>query len=352
MIRRRKAVYVVAALLAALCPLTRAADPNESAVPLSFEVSSTTLGPLSSESASRYFGSQRPGYAAVVPIRGPSREYLPLPTSSNMARWFAREFVRSYPGFSGQQQKLLHLESVVKLFAENNALLYYNLQGDPNKPAVLLFAMTQEDAKTMARAYAEFAMLAFRTNLGFAVQDKEKATKEIADLKKKIPEVEQSLKKSQDSLEALGKVVPYRTEQEAVEAMGELNRVRNATQVEIAGIRAKIAAIQKYQHELPSEQGTRLSLMFIEESIALQAAEARKKMATDLRNEASRFVDLKQTVQSATTEKDTLSTRLPQVERELQEARSRQDHISQIKPQVGGAVTIYPVQWTAGPSER
>lgn len=352
MIRCRKEACVLAAFLAALCPLARAADPNEDVVPFSFEVSSTTLGPFLWEMASRYFGSQRPSYAAVVPIRGPSREYLPLPTSSNMARWFVRDFIRSYHGFSGQQQKLLNLKSIENLFVVNNAFLFYNLQGDPNRPAALLFAMTQEDAKTMARAYAQFAMLAFRTNLGFAERDKEKATKEIAALEKKIPEVEQLLKKSQDSLEALGKTVPYRAEQDAVEAIGELNRVRNATQVEIAGIRAKIAAIQKYQHELPTEQVSRLSLMFIEESIALQAAEARKKMATDLCDEASRFVDLKQTVQKTTGEKETLSARLPQVERELREAQSRFDHIKQIKPQVGGAVTIYPVHWTAGPSER
>ncbi len=352
MIRRRKEVCVLAALLAALCPLARAADPNEDVVPLLFEVSSTTLGPFLWEMASRYFGSQRPGYAAVVPIRGPSREYLPLPTSSNMARWFVRDFVRSYQGFSGQQQKLLGLESIGKLFAENNAFLYYNLQGDPNKPAVLLFAMTQEDAKTMARAYAQFAMLAFRTNLGFAERDKENATKEIAALKKKIPEVEQLLKKSQDALEALGKVVPYRTEQEAAEAMGELNRVRNATQVEIAGIRAKIAAIQKYQHELPSEQVSRLSLMFIEESIALQAAEARKRMATDLCDEASRFVDLNQTVQKATAEKETLSKRLPEVEKELERARGSVEYMKQNKPQVGGAITIYPIQWTGRASQN
>ena len=340
---------MLAVILVVICPFARAADPNEGAASLSVETSSFYIGPFSAESAFRYFGSHRPGFAAAVPIRGP-RDYLPLPTSPNMARWFATDFIKSYPGFSGQQRKLLTLDSVGDLFRKDNVYLSYSPQGDPNRPCVLLFGMTQEDAATMARAYAEFAIMAFRTNLGFAEEDVKKTAKELADLQKRIPEVDELLRTSQASLEELRKRVPYRTEEEAMNAVSELDRMNNAALVEIAGIRAKIEAIQRYQQEPPRpEQTARLSLMFIEESIALQAADARRRMAVQLRDEANRFVDLRKTLTKATGEKEILAVRLPDVTRDAQKAPSSVEIIRQKKPQIEGKITIYPVQWAPEP---
>jgi hypothetical protein len=338
---------VLATLVTLVCPLAWAADPNEGVAPLSFELNPTTLGPFASEAAPRYFDSMRPKYVAVVPIKGSSRrEFLPLPTASNLARWFIRDFVRSYQGFSGPQQKLLNLKQIEDLFMGNNEFLFYYLQGDPNQPAVLLYAMSPEDAKTMARAYAQFCMLAYRTNLGFAERDEEKATKGVETLRKELSELEELLRKSQESLDQIRKTTPYRTEQEATQAVGELDRMRNAALVELAGIEAKIAAIQKYQKELPSEQVSRLNAMFVEESIGLFAADARRRTATRLRDEASRFVDLNQTIQKATAQKETRAKRLPQVERELKKAQGSIEYMKQNKPQVGGAIAIHPIQWT------
>jgi hypothetical protein len=350
MLRFARNTWVLVALLAVTCPRARAADPNEGVTPLSFELSSTTLGPFRGDAAPRFFDSLRPKYVAVVPIRASSRrDFLPLPTQSNLARWFIREFVRSYPGFSAAQQRLLNVKNIEDLFMGNNELLYYYLQGDPNQPAVLLYAMSPEDAKTMARAYAQFCMLAYRTNLGFAERDEEKAAKGIAASQKSLSEVEELLRKSQESLEALRKKAPYRTEQEATQAVGELDRMRNAALVELAGIEAKLAAIQKYQKELPSDQVSRLNAMYVEESIGLFAADARRRTATRLRDEASQFVDLNQTVQKATAEKETLSKRLPDIEKMLKRDRDSIEYMKQNKPQVGGAITIHPIQWT-GPA--
>jgi len=343
---------VLATLVTLVCPLAWAADPNEGVAPLSFEMNPTTLGPFASAAASRYFDFMRPKYVAVVPIKAsPRRDFLPLPTQSTLARWFIRDFVRSYQGFSGPQQKLLNLKNVEDLFMGNNEFLFYYGQGDPNQPAVLLYAMSPEDAKTMARAYVQFCLLAYRTNLGFAEKDEEKATKEIEVLRKELSELEELLRKSQESLEQLRKTVPYRTEQEATQAVGELDRMRNAALVELAGIEAKLAAIQKYQKELPSEQTSRLNAMFVEESIGMFAADAKRRTATRLRDEASRFVDLNQTIQKAPAEKETHSKRLPQVERELKQARDSVEYMKQNKPQVGGAIAIHPIQWTV-PASR
>jgi hypothetical protein len=338
---------VLATFVTLVCPLAWAADPNEGVTPLSFELNPTTLGPFASENASRYFDSMRPKYVAVVPIKAsPRRDFLPLPTASNLARWFIRDFVRSYPGFSGPQQKLLNLKNIEDLFMGNNEFIYYYLQGDPNQPAVLLYAMSPEDAKTMARAYTQFCMLAYRTNLGFAERDEEKATKEVEVLRKELSELEELLRKSQESLDQVRKTAPYRTEQEATQAIGELDRMRNATLVELAGIEAKLAAIQKYQKELPSEQVSRLNAMFVEESIGMFAADARRRTATRLRDEASRFVDLNQTIEKATAEKKRHLTRLPYAEKEVKQAQGSAEYMKQNKPQVGGAITIHPIQWT------
>jgi hypothetical protein len=353
MLRLARNTCVLVALLAVTCPRARAADPNEGVTPLSFEVSSTTLGPFSSDTAQRFFDSLRPKYAAVVPIRASARrDFLPLPTASNLARWFIQDFVRSYQGFSDAQQRLLHVKNIEDLFMGNNDLLFYYLHGDPNQPGVLLYAMSPEDAKTMVRAYAQFCMLAYRTNLGFAERDAEKATKDMAAVQKGLSEADELLRKSQASLEGLRKKAPYRTEQEATQAVGELDRMRNAALVELAGIEAKLAAIQKYQKELPAEQASRLNAMYVEESIGMFAADARRRTATRLRDEASQFVDLNQAVQKATSEKETHLRAQPEVEQRLKRTRGSVEYMKQNKPQVGGAITIHPIQWTNAASQN
>jgi len=89
--------------------------------------------------------------------------------------------------------------------------------------------------------------------------------------------------------------------------------------------------------------------MFIEESIALQAADARRRMAVQLRDEANRFVDLRKTLTKATGEKEILAVRLPDVTRDAQKAPSSVEIIRQKKPQIEGKITIYPVQWAPEP---
>ena len=64
-----------------------------------------------------------------------------------------------------------------------------------------------------------------------------------------MSEVDQLTETTQKSLDNLAKTVAYRTESEAQAAIGELDRMLNAAQVEMAGITAKIEAIQAYRQE-------------------------------------------------------------------------------------------------------
>ncbi|MCX5643412.1 MAG: hypothetical protein NTZ17_01815 [Phycisphaerae bacterium] len=186
------------------------------------------------------------------------------------------------------------------------------------------------------------------------------ATESIESTQKRMSEIEKLSETARKSLEEFQKTVPYRTESEAHAAIGELDRMLNAAQVEIAGIAAKTTAIQKYQGErlrkdhrpLPSEAVARLDMMFIEESIALRGAEARRQMATQLREEANRFVDLKSTIANAPGEKATLAQTLHRAQQSLAGGQGNLPALKQEEPKIPNKVVIYPVKWVDEPAQN
>jgi hypothetical protein len=223
---------------------------------------------------------------------------------------------------------------------------------DPNSPErVVLYAVTLDDAKKMARAYFQFAKREFRLRVATAEKYIGIATENIESGEKRIAELDQQSATARQVLEDFQKTVPYRTESEAHAAIGELDRMLNAAQVEIAGIKAKMEAIQGYQREMvrrAMEQTSRerVDMMFVEESIALRGAQAREQMATRLREQANRFVDLKSTLTNAPAEKQTLIESLKPTRGELATWQSKLESAPQNEPQIPNKVVIYPVQWT------
>ena len=77
----------------------------------------------------------------------------------------------------------------------------------------------------------------------------------------------------------------------------------------------------------------------------LQGAEARKQMATRLREQANRFVDLKSTLASAAGEKKTLAESLPAKQKDLATQQGYLESAKQHEPRIPGKVVIYRVKW-------
>lgn len=343
------------------------AEPNEAPVPLVFEIGPVTPGPLRGPTRGPSFGSwwqpfisHKAVYAAAVRVVGPT-EFLPLP-KTGWARDFL-SFAQQHAGLSPRQKAFLDAARGVYENAGTTAstglggrVIILNPlieRSDPNGPErVLLYAVTQEDAQKMAQAYFQFARQAFRTRVGGFEQDIRRYREEIESTKKKIAETQERLETAQNAFLDFQRTVPYREDDEARQAIGELDRMLNAAQVEIAGITAKIKAIQAYRREqalrsaqIPQEGGARLDTMFVEESIALRGAEARKEMATKLREQANRFIDLKATLTNAPGEKKRLAETLDGAQRNLATYEGNLATTRLKEPKIPDKIVIYPIQW-------
>jgi chromosome segregation ATPase len=179
----------------------------------------------------------------------------------------------------------------------------------------------------MAELYLRFARQRFQQAVFNTQRMIEGLSGQIAEGEKRLPEVEQSLETMQKSIEDLKTNVPYRSEQEAMEAIGELDRMLNSAHVEIAGIRA------------------RLELMFIEEAVAMRGAEARRQMATELRTRAGRYIDLSHSLAVATAEKENIPQNLERWREELQGCRERLATVREQEPKIrDNKVFIYHVE--------
>jgi hypothetical protein len=370
-------VLILAFACAAWC-----GEPKEAPIQLQFEISPAPLGPyIASGMGAEWkpFASYRPAYAVAIPLVRPI-DWLPSPARGTMSefwQWFEEKKYPSYAeeqvGLSAPQKAFLQVAKAVLNDRRTSLLMD---RPDPNGPQrVLLYALTLDDAKKMAEGYFQYARnYWWRGYLNSLSQDTQKVAENYASKQERLVQIDKLIETSQKSLEQLQKTVLYRTEAEAQGAVAELDRTLTTAQVEIAGIKARITAIQGYQHEryyqeikgangetvrVPiqpqktSPQATaKLDMMFIEESIALRGAQAREQMAARMREQANRFIELKSALTSAAAERKPLVESLESAERILPERQKRLEATRQQEPKIPGKVVIYPVKWVDEPSQN
>ncbi len=353
---------VIVLVLALACSLAWGNEPQETPIRLEFEISPTPLGPyLASGMGAEWkpFASYRPAYAVAIPLVPPI-DWLPSPARGTMSNYVGD---RKYP-HPGYAEKRAGLSAPQKAFLQASKAVLNNPRTsllldrpDPNGPQrVLLYALTLEDAKKMANGYFQFARDFWWRGYFASLEKKvQESTDKVARTQARLSEVEKTIETAQKPLEDLRKTAPYHTESEAHEAIVELDRMLNTAQVEIAGIRAKMDRILGYRKERPPglqlspEAVARLDMMVVEEDIALQGAAARQKMATSLREQASRFIDLRSALTSATAEKKPLVESLGADQKVLAEQQKELEATRQQEPQIPAKVVIYPVKWVDEP---
>jgi hypothetical protein len=345
---------VIVLVLALICSAAWAGEPNETPIHLTFERAPTSLGPYSvggMDTAWRPFAIRKPGYAVAIPLIGPM-DFLPVPGRTLKGAFWGRDRDAGYAdrraGLSEPQKAFLW--ATHDLYQDLRSLLVLN-RPDPNgSQRLMLYAVTEQDAQKMAQAYYAYAMACFRQEMQETETALREAPEKIAEAQKRVAEMEERITAAQKALEEVQRTVPYRTEDEAHQAIGELNRMRNAAQVEMAGIKARIAAIQEYQrgtanHSRPEETLPRLAMMYVEESIVLQGARAREEMATRLREQASRFLDLTSTLARAVAEKPTLTADLDRRQNQLEVDRRVLTSAREKEPRIPDKILIYRVVW-------
>jgi len=326
--------------LGVTCQITLGNEPNDVNEPLRFETSSMRLElpkPLQDKPQDR-----QPTYAVGIAPQG-SADFFAWPKSYRVRAF--RDIALADKDLSLQQKEFVEDTNGLLDFAERSFTVLYP-KDDPNHPQALLYAMTLPDAKRMAQLYVQFARSEYKESLDETQGFVSRLSGRIADAEKRIPELEKSLETTRKSLEELKSIIPYRSDQEASEAIGELDRMLSTAQIEMAGIRARIEVIQSYQREKQQVEGvaSRLELMFIEEAVAMRGAEAKNRMAMELRARASRFIDLSQSLRTMEKEKNDLAKGLDSWRENLPGLRERLATIREEEPKVrDNKVFIYPV---------
>jgi len=327
--------------------LSLAAEPNAVPTRLVFEPCTENV-PWFGE------GSLRPSHAAGITLyQPPDAERA---SASLNEHYFLRSCLEGYEdvSFSQGQEAFLHaMEPALGIYTRRGRMTASGSQeDDPNYYHMVLHAMSPQDARKMAEAYVGFLRRQSDDKVRIANHMVERLLKKIASLEKRIPELDETLETSRERLDELMGTVLYRTEDEALAAIGELNRMINAARVDIAGIKAKIEAIQAPPAgKRTPEIASRLEAMFVEEAIALRAAEARKREATDLRAQAASYIDLNRTIKSAAEEKKSLAVDLRDAPTRLNRYRAELAKRKEQEPKVlDNKVFIYPVSPLIGPA--
>lgn len=369
--RTKVPLAVIALLIIVRLPVGWAGEPNDSTISLEFTVQETTIGPLDASWLRRSagpgqkaeaFAAQKPAYAVGIPFERPV-DYLPRPGSGRMND-FLHYVLGETLGMAGtdahdelsaaQKEFLWTTRGLLEAERKGGPVpQWYYPEDEPNSYGqVLLYAVTLQDAKAMAEAYAQFAMTRWRREFDNRRERLEAKREEIAAGEKRIAELPGLIESFEKALEALKPKVPYRTEREATEAIAELDRMLNAARVDIAGIQSKIRAIQNHlaSRKSPYDDAIKAKLqsMFVEESVALEGAEARRKMATQLRADASNFLDLRETLAHAKKEKEELQGKIIDFLKVRSVEESKVQALMMSRPVImDRVIPIYPVEWAA-----
>jgi len=332
--------FLLVVILLCVGPPSGAADPNAASAELTFENGATEMSWAGE-------GSPRPSHAAGITL------YQPPDTGHARTRDSGHGFVNSYRAgeggvcFSQKHEAFLRaMHPSLAIYAARGRITATNTHdNDPNYYHVVLYAVSEKDARKMAQAYVGFLRRQFDDRVRIANRDVERLLNRMAFRERRIPELDATLETSRQRLDELMVAVLYRTEDEAQAAIGELNKMINAARVDIAGVKAKLEAIQDPPAgKRTAEITSRLEAMFVEEAIALRAAEARKREATDLRAQAVAYIDLNRTLKKADEERKSLAAEAGPAPVLLERKRANLAKLKKQAPKVlDNKVFIYPV---------
>lgn len=193
--------------------------------------------------------------------------------------------------FSKPQQEFLTTGFAVR--ADTNSEDPYHYYG------TCLYAVSEEDAKLMARAYldglsmsADQAIARCKTEL---IKNQEKlcvAQKELSEKEAKLRACEEKYRQEKDGLHKLSSdVEAYDL---AKDTILEMSKALDRLDIEMVGIRAKLNAIEKYRDK--KTQGdtlhAKLEEMFVEQTIEMSGLEARWAATKNLSDKQKAFLDL------------------------------------------------------------
>jgi len=221
------------------------------------------------------------------------------------------------------------------------------------------YAVSQEDAKKMTQAFIDVWNTKVHPKLQPLLKRRKELEEKIADIKKKLPEKEGKLEAAEANYENVKNIThEFSSESEAVkeskQTILEMIKKLDALEIELAGIREKLEAIEQYRRskhvpgkDLSDETLEKLDQMLVEQMIELRGAEARKKAALQIRKREKEFYNLYSQLNELRREVSGLNRSLINNERNLLEIEEKLANPTpdMLPPKVyQNKVTIYPVK--------
>ncbi len=291
MIKSRKHQFVIAMILAFISFSASGVEPNLPKTKPRFEIKSEEQQ-WQLEGGKIGKGPIKPTHVAELFLPY-SEEYLPNSNPQRIMRMLKSSLGRS---MSSEQRVFLSTstarDAISIIDRGDTVRRHYHIR---------LYAMSELVARKTAEAFIE-AMTDKAEKIGSYKEHIRSLQREIFQTKEWIFNKEAEAEVALANLRESIKNVHYLSTDEAKQAISELNTMLNNLDIELAGMKAKLKAIQEHQErqkvikdkkleEGINSEGILLKLedMWIDLLIELKVAEARKETATQLRSEAEDF---------------------------------------------------------------
>jgi hypothetical protein len=350
MVCSKKSRIVISLIVTCMGVSLWGAEPNETQISLKFETNNQK---------SQLWIRRRPN----EPGRGPIK-----PT--HVAVLYIQRPNQGFPNSQGDVMKMLDTPSGKSLskrqrefLTASDALGWWGIEDIQNHDMVLLYAVSEEDAKKTARAYLESV-----TERIIAVRQRDEkqlneTIAQISEIEKELPEKKKQAKEAESKYREIKNARYFSLDDgeaydRAKETMLQMDKMLDTLEIELAGIREKMSVINEYRktpqdaqaierhRQLPEGMLVKLEQMFVEQTIELKSAEARKLMALKIRDRDKAFLDLFNQWQSLEIEGKSLLKTVSDAKTEKVriEGRLANPRPEMMPPVVyQNRVTIYPV---------
>jgi hypothetical protein len=309
MVKSRKCQLVIIMILFCICVPVLGVEPNETKTELTFEISKKERQ-LGTDERREFRDSVKPKYVAIFSMSDLSRFYdEPILRLHDMET--AKMILATSAGQSTSQiqKELLKAYKVISTISVKNVRKKYTMVSNNVRESEFgLFAFNVEDAKLLTEAFVETMNKKAREKLPpllekFMNERKQRLQEyreEMADIKKKLTEKEPGLKPAESAYRKLKNTDRYKiladtdADEKTKKTIARMNEMLSIIDIELAGIREKLAIIEKYRESDQFSKATleKLEQMFVEQMVELRGAEGRKEAAIKLREQDKQFCDL------------------------------------------------------------
>ncbi|MGB2865167.1 MAG: hypothetical protein WBC05_17695 [Sedimentisphaerales bacterium] len=348
MIRSKKNRFVISFILACVCATTVGAEPDEAKTNVIFEINNKQSKTWVPGPTGQAKGPIKPTHVAVF--------YVRRPWNLSEGHTAILQILKTYAGQSLSEQQRNFL-------AASDAVVRWGIENVQNHDMLLLYAVSEEEAKKMAQAYLEVPT----NKANERIQEYEKYLKErkerIIEINKILPEKQ----KQADQMEPKYMEIKNKryfslsddeAYQKAKETMLEMDKMLDVLEIELAGIREKMSVINEYRktpqdmqaimrrEKLPEGMLVKLEQMFVEQTIELKSVEAREQAATKIRGRDKAFVNLFIQWKNLSGEVHNLKANLESSEKRMREMEERLTNPTpdMLPPEIyQNKVAIYPV---------